>query len=150
MKYSQRYLIPLLMITLGMFNWSCDDRVPDDSTAKSNAQLTITGSVAISDIDPVTVGEVVSGYSKMRIGVLLKDGNSQVIKDGVVTFSSDVNGSFDVTSPTTDESGLVYVIFDPDDDTEAVDKSSTQSTYEGATITATYTEGVTATLQFNI
>ena len=150
MKYPQQYLIPLLMITLGMFNWSCDDRVPDDSTAKSNAQLTITGSVAISDIDPVTVGEVVSGYSKMRIGVLLKDGNSQVIKDGVVTFSCDQDGSFDVTSPTTDESGLVYVIFDPDDDTEAVDKSSTQSTYEGATITAKYVDDVTTSFRFDI
>ena len=150
MKYFKQYLISINLIILGMVNWSCDERVPDETSSSSNATLSVTEAVVISEVDPVTVGEVVSGFSKVRITVLLKDADDKVIKDGVVTFSCDQGGSFDVTSPTTDESGLVYVIFNPSDDTEAVDKTSTQSTFEGATITAKYVDGVTTSFRFDI
>ena len=150
MKYFKQYLIPINLIILGMVNWSCDERVPDETSSSSNATLSVTEAVVISEVDPVTVGEVVSGFSKIRIVALLKDADDKVIKDGVVTFACDQGGSFDVTSPTTDESGLVYVIFNPSDDTEAVDKTSTQSTFEGATITAKYVDDVTTSFRFDI
>mgnify|MGYP001987631955 CR=1 FL=1 len=147
MNYFKQYLISINLITLGMFNLSCDDRIPEETT---NATITITEMQAISDIAPINVGEVVSGFSKIRIVVLLKDADDKIIKDGVVTFSCDQAGSFDVISPITDASGEVFVIFDPDDAAEAVDKNSTVSTYEGATITAKYSSDVETTVRFNI
>ena len=148
--YSKNYLVSILLIGFSLMSWSCDDRVPEETTSSSNANLTILATQAVSDIDPINVGEVVSGSSKLRLEAELMDENNVIIKDGVITFSCDQAGSFDVSSPTTDSEGKVYVIFDPNDGVEAVDKSSTVSTFEGATITATYNEKVTAEVEFNI
>ncbi|HIA93889.1 MAG TPA: hypothetical protein EYO16_01270, partial [Candidatus Marinimicrobia bacterium] len=135
MTYSKNYLLTAFLLGFSLMNWGCDDRIPEETTSTSNATITITEKQAISDIDPINVGEVVSGFSKMRIVATLANGSNQAIKDGIITFSCDQAGSFDVISPTTDVDGEVFVIFDPDDAVEAVDKLSTvgEDQFEGAT-----------------
>ena len=151
MTNSKNYLLTAFLLGCSMINWGCDDRIPEE-TLTSNATITITEKQAISDIDPINVGEVVSGFSKMRIVATLENGSNQAIKDGIITFSCDQAGSFDVISPTTDVDGEVFVTFDPDDAVEAVDKLSTvgEDQFEGATITVTYNKNVTTKVQFNI
>ena len=65
MKYSKYLFINILICSL-LVTWSCDDRVPD-SAGSTNSTLEITSMQAIADGGGESVGEVVSGYSSMRI-----------------------------------------------------------------------------------
>ena len=79
MKYS-KYLIISILICSSLVNWACDDRVPD-AASSTNSNLEITAMQAIADGGGESVGEVVSGYSSMRIVAILKNESGQAFKD---------------------------------------------------------------------
>ena len=82
MKYSKHLIINILICSLFM-NWSCDDRVPD-SASSTNSTLEITAMQATADGGGASVGEVVSGYSSMRIVATRKNASGQPDRKSVV------------------------------------------------------------------
>ena len=83
----------LAFVSLSMVvNINCDDRIPD-AAASSNATLEITALQAIADTEnQESVGEIVSGSSKMRIIAVLNNQSGQPLKDKEITFSHNGSG----------------------------------------------------------
>ena len=149
MKYSKHLIINILICSLCM-NWSCDDRVPD-SASSTNSTLEITAMQAIADGGGESVGEVVSGYSSMRIVATMKNESGQPLKDKEIDFSHNGSGGgfSNGTTETTDENGQVVNIFEPNSSEEKVDASTTPA-FEGLIVTVTYSTSLTAKAQFNV
>ena len=149
MKYSKHLIINILICSLFM-NWSCDDRVPD-SASSTNSTLEITAMQAIADGGGESVGEVVSGYSSMRIVATMKNESGQPLKDKEIDFSHNGSGGgfSNGTTETTDENGQVVNIFEPNSSEEKVDASTTPA-FEGLIVTVTYSTSLTAKAQFNV
>ena len=150
MKYS-KYLIISILICSSLVNWACDDRVPD-SASSTNSTLVITSLQAIADGGGESVGEVVSGYSSMRIVATLQNESGQAIKDKEISFSHNGDGggfSKDGTEVTTDENGQVVNVFNPNSSEEKVDATTTPA-FEGLVVTLTYGASLTAKAEFNV
>ena len=149
MKYSKHLVINILICSLFM-NWSCDDRVPD-SASSTNSTLEITAMQAIADGGGESVGEVVSGYSSMRIVATMKNESGQPLKDKEIDFSHNGSGGgfSNGTTETTDENGQVVNVFEPNSSEEKVDASTTPA-FEGMIVTVTYSTSLTAKAQFNV
>ena len=149
MKYS-KYLIISILICSSLVNWACDDRVPD-SASSTNSNLEITAMQAIADGGGESVGEVVSGYSSMRIVATLQNESGQAIKDKAISFSHNgTGGSFsNGSSETTDENGQVVNVFIPNSSEQKVDATTTPA-FEGLVVTLTYGTSLTAKAEFNV
>ena len=149
MKYF-KYLIISILICSSLVNWACDDRVPD-AASSTNSNLEIMAMQAIADGEGESVGEVVSGYSSMRIVATLQNESGQALKDKAISFSHNgTGGSFsNGASETTDENGQVVNIFTPNSSEEMVDASTTPA-YEGMIVTVAYSTSLTAKAQFNV
>lgn len=149
MKYS-KYLIICILICSSFVNWACDDRVPD-SASSTNSTLVITSLQAIADGGGESVGEVVSGFSSMRIVATLKNESGQALKDKAISFSHNGDGggfSKDGTE-VTDENGQVVNVFNPNSSEEKVDATTTPA-FEGLVVTLTYGTSLTAKAEFNV
>jgi len=144
-----RKLFLALFTGIVFINFACDDRVPD-SASSTNSTLVNTAMQAIAE-DGTSVGEVVSGSSKMRMVFTLKNESGEALKNKVINFSHDGGGgSFENgSSETTDENGQVVNIFSPNSSEDKVDKTTTPE-YEGLTVTATYSTSLTSKAQFNV
>ena len=134
MKYSKYLFINILICSL-LVTWSCDDRVPD-SAGSTNSTLEITSMQAIADGAGESVGEVVSGYSSMRIVATMKNESGQPLKDKEISFSHNGSGGgfSNGTTETTDENGQVVNVFEPNSSEEKVDASTTPA-FEGQIVT---------------
>ena len=148
-----RKLYFLFFLGLIFITSACDNRIPDEATT-TNSTLVLSSMQAISDSDNddgTSVGEVVSGYSKMRMVFTLQNESGSPLKDRTINFSHDGSGgSFENgTSETTDENGQVVNIFRPNSSEDKVDKSTTPE-YEGLTVTAKYSTSLTARARFNV
>ena len=149
--YRKSYFV--LFLGLIFISSACDNRIPDEATT-TNSTLVLSSMQAISDSDSddgTSVGEVVSGYSKMRMVFTLQNESGSALKDRSISFSHDGSGgSFDNgSSETTDENGQVINIFRPNSSEDKVDKSTTPE-YEGLTVTASYSTSLTAKARFNV
>ena len=91
MKFS-KFLINSILICSSLVNWVCDNRVPDDSQSGTNSTIEISEIQAIADEGGDRVGEVVSGYSSMRIVATLKNEGGQAFKDQTISFSHNGQG----------------------------------------------------------
>ena len=149
MKYS-KYLIISILIYSSLVNWACDDRVPD-AASSTNSNLEITAMQAIADGGGESVGEVVSGYSSMRIVATLQNESGQAIKDKAISFSHNgAGGSFSNTSSvTTDENGQVVNVLKPNSSEQKVDATTTPD-FEGLVVTLTFGTSPTAKVEFNV
>ena len=149
MKYS-KYLIICILICSSLVNWACDDRVPD-SASSTNSTLVITSLQAIADGGGESVGEVVSGFSSMRIVATLKNESGQALKDKAISFSHNgTGGGFsNGVSETTDENGQVINVFEPNSSEQKVDATTTPA-FEGLVVTLTYGTSLTAKAEFNV
>jgi hypothetical protein len=106
---------------------------------------------AIADGGGESVGEVVSGYSSMRIVATMKNESGQVLKDKEINFSHNGSGGgfSNGATETTDENGQVVNVFEPNSSEEKVDASTTNA-FEGLIVTVTYSTSLTAKAQFNV
>jgi len=149
MKYF-KYLIISILICSSLVNWACDDRVPD-AASSTNSNLEIMAMQAIADGGGESVGEVVSGYSSMRIVATLKNESGQALKDKEISFSHNgTGGSFsNGASETTDENGQVVNVFKPNSSEQKVDATTTPA-FEGFVVTLTYGTSLTAKAEFNV
>jgi hypothetical protein len=111
----------------------------------------ITSLQAIADGGGESVGEVVSGFSSMRIVATLKNESGQALKDKAISFSHNGDGggfSKDGTE-VTDENGQVVNVFNPNSSEEKVDATTTPA-FEGLVVTLTYGTSLTAKAEFNV
>ena len=149
MKYF-KYLIISILICSSLVNWACDDRVPD-AASSTNSNLKITAMQAIADGGGQSVGEVVSGFSSMRIVATLKNESGQALKDKAISFSHNgTGGGFsNGVSETTDENGQVINVFEPNSSEQKVDATTTPA-FEGLIVTLKYGTSLTAKAEFNV
>ena len=149
MKYSKHIIIGILIYS-SIVNWSCDDRVPD-AASSTNSTIEITKMQAVADEGGESVGEVVSGYSSMRIVAVLKNESGQALKDKAISFSHNgTGGSFsNGGSETTDENGQVVNVFKPNSSEQKVDATTTPA-FEGLVVTLTYGSSLTGKAEFNV
>ena len=67
MKKNKIFFLITLNTLFLVININCDERIPD-AAASTNATLEITAIQSIADTDDEeSVGEIVAGFSKMRI-----------------------------------------------------------------------------------
>jgi hypothetical protein len=150
MKYS-KYLIISILICFSFVNWACDNRVPDDSQSSTNSTIEVTEIQAIADEGGERVGEVVSGYSSMRIVATLKNESGQAFKDQTISFSHNGQGGdfSNGVNVITDENGQVINVFKPNSSEQKVDATTTPD-FEGLVVTLTYGTSPTAKVEFNV
>ena len=153
----------IILITTGLFIVSCDDRQPansDENEATTSGAYKISVTAQSYGFDSnnnaVAVGEDIQGplVTTYIIAVLL-DSLDQPQKDEMITFSAKVSGSdigsFDTSTPKTNNDGLAVVQFS-DGNVAAFDNGTTP-TYEGVEVTALYTKGGTdfeASVRFGV
>ena len=151
MKYS-KYLNISILICSSLVNWACDNRVPDDSQSSTNSTIEVTEIQAIADEGGERVGEVVSGYSSMRIVATLKNESGQAFKDQTISFSHNghISNSFsNGVNVITDENGQVVNVFQPNSSEMKVDATTTP-VFEGLVVTLTYGTSPAAKVEFNV
>ena len=143
-----------LMIGIVLTITSCDERIAVDEDA--NYTITITqkafvGSTYSSFSDENVVGEDVVGEAiSTLIEAKLTDEDGKAIKDKTIYFSCRNNyGSTDIDEGKTGEDGTITVVYTDGAGDGAVDIAST-STFEGVTVTAKYSDKVTADATFNV
>ena len=153
----------IILITTGLFIVSCDDRQPansDENEATTSGAYKISVTAQSYGFDSnnnaVAVGEDIQGplVTTYIIAGLL-DSLDQPQKDELITFSAKVSGSdigsFDTSTPKTNNDGLAVVQFS-DGNVAAFDNGTTP-TYEGVEVTALYTKGGTdfeASVRFGV
>jgi hypothetical protein len=163
MRNKMMKIFNIILITTGLFIVSCDDRKPansDENEATTSGAYKISVTAQSYGFDSnnnaVAVGEDIQGplVTTYIIAVLL-DSLDQPQKDELITFSAKVSGSdigsFDTSTPKTNNDGLAVVQFS-DGNVAAFDNGTTP-TYEGVEVTALYTKGGTdfeASVRFGV
>ena len=153
----------IILITTGLFIVSCDDRKPansDENEATTSGAYKISVTAQSYGFDSndnaVAVGEDLQGpLVTTYVTAVLLDSLDQPKKDEMITFSAKVSGSdigsFDTSTPKTNNDGLAVVQFS-DGNVAAFDNGTTP-TYEGVEVTALYTKGGTdfeASVRFGV
>ena len=151
MEYS-KYLIISILICSSLVNWACDDRVPDDSQSGTKSTIDVIEAQAIADEGGDRVGEVVSGYSSMRIVATLKNESGQAFNNQTISFSHNGQGGIfsNGANVTTDENGQVVNVFKPNSSEKKIDAKSTPNLFEGLVVILTYDSSPTARVEFNV
>ena len=163
MRNKMMKIFNIILITTGLFIVSCDDRQPansDENEATTSGAYKISVTAQSYGFDSnnnaVAVGEDIQGplVTTYIIAGLL-DSLDQPQKDELITFSAKVSGSdigsFDTSTPKTNNDGLAVVQFS-DGNVAAFDNGTTP-TYEGVEVTALYTKGGTdfeASVRFGV
>jgi len=150
MKYS-KYLIISILICSSLVNWVCDDRVPDDTQSGTKSTIDVIEAQAIADEGGDRVGEVVSGYSSMRIVATLKNESGQAFNNQTISFSHNGQGGdfSNGANAITDENGQVINVFKPNSSEQKVDATTTPD-FEGLIVTLTYGTSPTVKVEFNV
>ena len=128
------YLKPMItfLLTLYIFiGLSCDDRLPEEVDQVVNGTLEIVEVQPVCCFDSdspffgVEVGEVVSGYTMMKLLVTLRDEGGVLQKGKTVTFSDNIGSSsndldyfLNGVSMTTDDNGEVLQYYNPNSSIE--------------------------------
>ena len=163
MRNKMKKIFNIIVVVTGLFIVSCDDRQPansDENEATTSGAYKISVTAQSYGFDSnnnaVAVGEDIQGplVTTYIIAVLL-DSLDQPQKDEMITFSAKVSGSdigsFDTSTPKTNNDGLAVVQFS-DGNVAAFDNGTTP-TYEGVEVTALYTKGGTdfeASVRFGV
>ena len=163
MRNKMKKIFNIIVVVTGLFIVSCDDRQPansDENEATTSGAYKISVTAQSYGFDSnnnaVAVGEDIQGplVTTYIIAVLL-DSLDQPQKDELITFSAKVSGSdigsFDTSTPKTNNDGLAVVQFS-DGNVAAFDNGTTP-TYEGVEVTALYTKGGTdfeASVRFGV
>lgn len=163
MRNKMMKIFNIILITTGLFIVNCDDRQPansDENEATTSGAYKISVTAQSYGFDSnnnaVAVGEDIQGplVTTYIIAGLL-DSLDQPQKDELITFSAKVSGSdigsFDTSTPKTNNDGLAVVQFS-DGNVAAFDNGTTP-TYEGVEVTALYTKGGTdfeASVRFGV
>ncbi len=151
MKKNKIFFLITLNTLFLVININCDERIPD-AAASTNATLEITAIQSIADTDDEeSVGEIVAGFSKMRIVAVLQNESGQALKDKEISFKHNGSGGAFSESNTayTDENGQVVNIFTPNSSEDLVDNSSSPA-FDGMIVTLKYGTSLTAKAQFNV
>ena len=153
MRNKMMKIFNIILITTGLFIVSCDDRKPansDENEATTSGAYKISVTAQSYGFDSndnaVAVGEDLQGpLVTTYVTAVLLDSLDQPKKDEMITFSAKVSGSdigsFDTSTPKTNNDGLAVVQFS-DGNVAAYDNGTTP-TYEGVEVTALYTKGGT-------
>ena len=163
MRNKMKKIFNIIVVVTGLFIVSCDDRQPansDENEATTSGAYKISVTAQSYGFDSnnnaIAVGEDIQGplVTTYIIAVLL-DSLDQPQKDEMITFSAKVSGSdigsFDTSTPKTNNDGLAVVQFS-DGNVAAFDNGTTP-TYEGVEVTALYTKGGTdfeASVRFGV
>ena len=163
MRNKMKKIFNIIVVVTGLFIVSCDDRQPansDENEATTSGAYKISVTAQSYGFDSnnnaIAVGEDIQGplVTTYIIAVLL-DSLDQPQKDELITFSAKVSGSdigsFDTSTPKTNNDGLAVVQFS-DGNVAAFDNGTTP-TYEGVEVTALYTKGGTdfeASVRFGV
>ena len=153
-----------IMITL-LFMLSCDNRLPSESETTVETGSLELGYVFIhgSTSNPTIVGEVLSDPdSKTSIVVVarLLDAEGNGVNSRSLKFSSDAEGSFDTSDPSTKYvpnfkefgfpemggNGYAYARFTPSDAVEKIETTASS----GSIITVEYTSDIIDNVEFSI
>ena len=153
----------IILIAVGVLFVSCDERKPanaDSSTSTTSGAYKITVTAQSYGFDSnnnaIAVGEDIKGaFVTTFIVAELLDSLNQPQREEMITFSAKASGSdigsFDTSTPKTNNDGLAVVQFS-DGNVAAYDNATTP-TYEGVEVTATYTKGGTdfeAAVRFDV
>ncbi|MBU36313.1 MAG: hypothetical protein CMG29_03805 [Candidatus Marinimicrobia bacterium] len=157
-KYSN-----FILIAAGVLFVSCDERKPanaDSSASTTSGAYKITVTAQSYGFDTnnnaIAVGEDLMGaFVTTFITAQLLDSLDQAQKEELISFSAKASGSdigsFDTSTPKTNNDGLAVVQFS-DGNVAAYDNATTP-TYEGVEVTAKYTKGGTdfeAAVRFDV
>lgn len=164
MKHTKLYIY-FIFSFYAFFGLSCDDRVPTTSSSAVES-----GSLELSYVfvtgetsNPTVVGEVLSDpSSKTSIIVIarLLDAEANGVNDKSLEFSSDIDGSFDTSDPSTKYvpnfkeygypdmggNGYAYARFTPND---GISKIVTAAS-SGAIIKVKYTADIIDNVEFSV
>ena len=163
MRNKMKKIFNIIVVVTGLFIVSCDDRQPansDENEATTSGAYKISVTAQSYGFDSnnnaIAVGEDIQGplVTTYIIAVLL-DSLDPPQKDELITFSAKASGSdigsFDTSTPKTNNDGLAVVQFS-DGNVAAFDNGTTP-TYEGVEVTALYTKGGTdfeASVRFGV
>ena len=156
----------LLMLSLSILNFSCDDRLPtsvDEAVEQGSLELAFV-SIDGTPENPIIVGEVLSEVENQTSIVViarLLDADGAGVNEKSLSFSTTgVSGSWDTDSPSTKfepnfkrfgfpdlgGNGFAYAMFTPDDDQEQIETASNS----GAIIKVKYTTEIIDNIEFSV
>ena len=164
MHYS-RIISVISILSISIFTLSCDDRLPSQvDTAVETGSLSLANVFVHGETsNPTIVGEVLSDASaKTSVIVIarLLDADGAGVNGKSLQFSSDTEGSFDTSDPSTKYvpnfkefgfpdmggNGYAYARFTPDNGAEKIETTASS----GAIITVKYTEDIIDNVEFSI
>ena len=161
---NKKYIIWFtVFISLVLFQFSCDDRIPESSvSAESGSLVLATRFISGSTSNPTVVGEVLSNPQTSAIVIArLLNGDGEGVNGKVLRFKVDgVDGTFDTSDPTTKYvpnfkeygypelggNGYAYARFTPKANESQIITTSTS----GAIITVEYTEDIIDNVEFSV
>ena len=164
MHYS-RIISVISILSISIFTLSCDDRLPSQvDTAVETGSLSLANVFVHGETsNPTIVGEVLSDASaKTSVVVIarLLDADGAGVNGKSLQFSSDTEGSFDTSDPSTKYvpnfkefgfpdmggNGYAYARFTPGNGAEKIETTASS----GAIITVKYTEDIIDNVEFSI
>ena len=164
MHYS-RIISVISILSISIFTLSCDDRLPSQvDTAVETGSLSLANVFVHGETsNPTIVGEVLSDASaKTSVIVIarLLDADGAGVNGKSLQFSSDTEGSFDTSDPSTKYvpnfkefgfpdmggNGYAYARFTPGNGAEKIETTASS----GAIITVKYTEDIIDNVEFSI
>ena len=164
MHYS-RIISVISILSISIFTLSCDDRLPSQvDTAVETGSLSLAHVFVHGETsNPTIVGEVLSDASaKTSVVVIarLLDADGAGVNGKSLQFSSDTEGSFDTSDPSTKYvpnfkefgfpdmggNGYAYARFTPGNGAEKIETTASS----GAIITVKYTEDIIDNVEFSI
>ena len=164
MHYS-RIISVISILSISIFTLSCDDRLPSQvDTAVETGSLSLAHVFVHGETsNPTIVGEVLSDASaKTSVIVIarLLDADGAGVNGKSLQFSSDTEGSFDTSDPSTKYvpnfkefgfpdmggNGYAYARFTPGNGAEKIETTASS----GAIITVKYTEDIIDNVEFSI
>ena len=160
-----RIISVISILSISIFTLSCDDRLPSQvDTAVETGSLSLAHVFVHGETsNPTIVGEVLSDASaKTSIIVIarLLDADGAGVNGKSLQFSSDTEGSFDTSDPSTKYvpnfkefgfpdmggNGYAYARFTPGNGAEKIETTASS----GAIITVKYTEDIIDNVEFSI
>ena len=160
-----RIISVISILSISIFTLSCDDRLPSQvDTAVETGSLSLANVFVHGETsNPTIVGEVLSDASaKTSVIVIarLLDADGAGVNGKSLQFSSDTEGSFDTSDPSTKYvpnfkefgfpdmggNGYAYARFTPGNGAEKIETTASS----GAIITVKYTEDIIDNVEFSI
>ena len=160
-----RIISVISILSISIFTLSCDDRLPSQvDTAVETGSLSLANDFVHGETsNPTIVGEVLSDASaKTSVIVIarLLDADGAGVNGKSLQFSSDTEGSFDTSDPSTKYvpnfkefgfpdmggNGYAYARFTPGNGAEKIETTASS----GAIITVKYTEDIIDNVEFSI